>query len=310
MKFYTLLLSTIATLCLSSSASAWCLFNCNYTKTENPIVLAHGLMGWDSVAGIEYFYGVADKIKSNNGGATVYTTEVSAVNSSVARGEQLIAQLDEIRAITGKPNLKFNLIGHSQGGLDSRYVAGVRPDLVASVTTVGSPHLGGDPALLGVTGIVTPEILDLMESIIELIYGTSNPTDAAAMIELFDPDNIAEFNAGLPGGMPSTYCGQGASVTQTSAGPIRNYSWTGDSPFTNALDPIDYFMGLLAAFYSSDSDGLVLVCSAHFGQVLRDNYRMNHMDEVNQLFGITSIFETDPKSVYRTHVNRLKNAGL
>ena len=37
---------------------------------------------------------------------------------------------------------------------------------------------------------------------------------------------------------------------------------------------------------------------------------MNHLDEVNQLFGLTSIFETSPVSVFRTHANRLKNAGL
>jgi triacylglycerol lipase len=39
-----------------------------------------------------------------------------------------------------------NLIGHSHGGLDVRYVAAVRPDLVASVTSVGTPHKGADLA--------------------------------------------------------------------------------------------------------------------------------------------------------------------
>jgi triacylglycerol lipase len=31
---------------------------------------------------------------------------------------------------------------------------------------------------------------------------------------------------------------------------------------------------------------------------------------VNQVFGLTSIFETNPTSVYRQHANRLRNAGL
>jgi triacylglycerol lipase len=44
--------------------------------------------------------------------------------------------------------------------------------------------------------------------------------------------------------------------------------------------------------------------------VLRDSYSMNHLDEVNQLFGLTSIFETSPVAVFRSHANRLKNAGL
>ncbi|MEE3388915.1 MAG: lipase, partial [Pseudomonadota bacterium] len=48
----------------------------------------------------------------------------------------------------------------------------------------------------------------------------------------------------------------------------------------------------------------------HLGKVIRDNYRMNHLDEVNQLFGLTDLFETDPVVVFRHHANRLKNAGL
>jgi triacylglycerol lipase len=51
-------------------------------------------------------------------------------------------------------------------------------------------------------------------------------------------------------------------------------------------------------------------CSSHFGKVVRDDFSMNHLDEVNQLFGLTSIFETSPVSVFRSHANRLKNAGL
>ena len=37
---------------------------------------------------------------------------------------------------------------------------------------------------------------------------------------------------------------------------------------------------------------------------------MNHLDEVNQTLGLTSLFETDPVTVYRQHANRLKNDGL
>jgi triacylglycerol lipase len=37
---------------------------------------------------------------------------------------------------------------------------------------------------------------------------------------------------------------------------------------------------------------------------------MNHLDEVNQILGLVSIFESNPKTVFRAHANRLKNAGL
>ena len=60
----------------------------------------------------------------------------------------------------------------------------------------------------------------------------------------------------------------------------------------------------------NQNDGLVGRCSSHFGQVIRDNYYMDHLDEINQLLGLVSLFETNPKAVFRQHANRLKNAGL
>ena len=33
-------------------------------------------------------------------------------------------------------------------------------------------------------------------------------------------------------------------------------------------------------------------------------------NEVNQLIGVTALFSTNPKSVFRAHANRLKNAGM
>ncbi len=64
------------------------------------------------------------------------------------------------------------------------------------------------------------------------------------------------------------------------------------------------------AFGFSANDGLVGRCSSHFGRVIRDDYFMNHLDEVNQTLGLHSLFETDPKTVYLQQANRLKNAGL
>jgi triacylglycerol esterase/lipase EstA (alpha/beta hydrolase family) len=46
------------------------------------------------------------------------------------------------------------------------------------------------------------------------------------------------------------------------------------------------------------------------GEVIRDNFRMNHFDEVNQIAGLTAASDTNPSSVYRTQANRLKIAGL
>jgi len=44
--------------------------------------------------------------------------------------------------------------------------------------------------------------------------------------------------------------------------------------------------------------------------VLRDDYGWNHLDEVNQLFGLRGLFASDPASVLRAQANRLQAAGL
>lgn len=59
-----------------------------------------------------------------------------------------------------------------------------------------------------------------------------------------------------------------------------------------------------------DNDGLVPRCSAKFGKTIRDDYRWNHLDEVNQILGLRAIFSPDPVQVYREHTNRLKLQGL
>ena len=77
------------------------------------------------------------------------------------------------------------------------------------------------------------------------------------------------------------------------------------------LDASDPMLGASSLFFGSEAnDGLVGRCSSHLGVVLRDNYGWNHLDEVNQVFGLTSWFASDPKSVLRAHANRLKNAYL
>ena len=86
---------------------------------------------------------------------------------------------------------------------------------------------------------------------------------------------------------------------------------TGASQPTNVLDTSDPFMAALSlAFLFEPNDGLVSRCSARLGQAIRENYRMNHLDEVNQVLGLTHLFETNPPTVFRRHANRLKNRGL
>ena len=309
---------TLLALCLSAgvlasgNAHAFWFGSSGYTQTKYPVVLAHGMLGFDSILGVDYWYGIPAALRRD--GASVYITEVSQLNTSEARGEELLAQVEDIVAISGKP--KVNLIGHSHGGPTIRYVAAVSPNLIASATSVGAPHKGSatadfirqvPPGSAGET--LLAGIVNGLGTLINFLSGSSStsPQNALGALESLNSEGAARFNAKFPQGIPTSACGEGAY----SVNGVRYYSWSGTSPVTNIIDPSDLLLGATALTFKGEAnDGLVGRCSSRMGKVIRDNYRMNHLDEVNQTLGLTSLFETDPVTVYRQHANRLKNDGL
>lgn len=283
-----------------------------YTQTHYPIVLVHGLFGFDKLAGIDYFYGIPHALTKD--GAKVYVAQVSATHSTEARGEQLLAQVETLVAATGAQ--KVNLIGHSHGGPTARYVASVRPDLVASVTSVGGVHKGSKVADLvrgnveqgsGLESLAV-KLADGLTSLIGLLSGGSDlEQDALASLDALTTEGSLTFNQYYPEGVPNSACGDGEWLASNG---VYYYSWTGSSNFSNVLDPTDGAMMVLGLAFDEPNDGLVGTCSTHLGKVIRDDYKMNHLDEINGLLGIHHLFETDPVTLYRQHANRLKQQGL
>ena len=283
-----------------------------YTQTKYPIVLVHGLFGFDNIGPVEYWYGIPSALRAD--GAKVYVPQVSAANSTEVRGEQLLTQVKQILAATGAT--KVNLIGHSHGGPTIRYVASVRPDLVASATSIGGVHKGSAVAdvLLKVappgslSNAVVVSITNGLATVINFLSGGSglnqNALEAAKSLSTA---GSAKFNQAHPWGVPTSSCGEGAY----SARGVSYFSWSGAKPYTNVFDPIDPALALTSlAFGGAKNDGLVASCSSHLGRVIRDDYAMNHLDEVNQTIGLTNLFETNPVTIFRQHANRLKGLGL
>ena len=270
-------------------------------RTRYPIVLVHGLMGFDSILGVDYWYQIPQALRK--AGATVLIAQVSAVNGNDVRGEQLLQQLKAWQAAYGYT--RFNLIGHSQGGPTVRYAAGVAPQLVASVTTVGSPH--NIDTSLPADGIMSvlvsqPQLFNTLGAFIDWLSGASQlPQDASALLAW--AQNTAAFNARFPAGAPTTDCGQGPERADNG---VYYYSVAGNAPKTNAWDPSDALFKPMTV----PSDGLVTVCAAHWGRVLRDDYPWNHLDEVNQVFGLIGQGAPDPVAFYVQQASRLKGKGL
>ena len=302
---HVIFLITAASLLLGANAHA----ASEYAKTRYPIVLVHGLFGFDSFLGLDYFYGIPGALTQD--GARVFVAQVSAANSTEVRGEQLLAQVKTIMAITGAS--KVNLIGHSHGGPTIRYVAGVAPQLVASVTSIGGVNKGSRVAdiLRGVVpaGTMSETLVNnAAKAFVALINlgsgGTSLPQMPTAALDALTTVKTQDFNRRFPQALPSG-CGSGPELVNG----VRYYSWAGTMPVTNVLDVSDGALGILSLVFGEANDGLVSACSSRLGTHLGD-YRQNHLDEVNQVLGLRDWFSADPVTLYRQHANRLKQMGL
>lgn len=300
---YGLFLSTllVATACTATQASNAIQAKANtsntYAKTQYPIVLTPGMGAFTRIGtdafGMDYWYGITPDLARN--GANVWATRVSPFNSTEIRGEQLSQQVEDIIAITGKP--KVNLIGHSHGGPTVRYVAGVMPNQIASVTAIASPNKGSPVAdfILKVEGtpLESPLVaaINFVSKLIVLAQGLDPkifPHDALSAGKSLTTIGSSQFNQKFPMGVPTSSCGEGAY----SQNGIYLYSFTGTSIYTNFLDVSDYALLASSSLIRGDNDGLVPRCSAKFGKTIRDNYSWNHFDEANMFFGLRGVFSS------------------
>ncbi|KAK4693327.1 triacylglycerol lipase, partial [Lecanoromycetidae sp. Uapishka_2] len=116
-----------------------------YQTPQNPIVLAHGLLGFDElrllgklIPGIHYWRGITEALTAN--GIEVILAHVPPSASIEQRAAKLS---DDIEKKAGGKSV--NIIAHSMGGLDARYmISRLSPPnvKVKSLTTVASPHRG------------------------------------------------------------------------------------------------------------------------------------------------------------------------
>ncbi len=283
-----------------------------YAKTRYPIVLAHGMAGFSSIGPIGYWNGISENLTQN--GAQVFVAQQASFNATEVRSEQLLHQVKQILAISGAS--KVNLVGHSHGVLSVRYVAGVLPGNVASVTGVAGPNKGSEvfdrieqvieaPVVGQMLAPVISETVNAVFNFLGVASGHYYDNDSVSAVKSLTTASVAKFNEKFPAGVPGTACGSGTELVNG----VRYYSWSGTSVFTNLLDPSDYLLAIPASLIPGPSDGFIPQCSSHLGTVIRDNYAFNHLDEINQVLGVVGLLQ-DPVATFRIQANRLKSAGL
>ncbi|GLQ32022.1 esterase/lipase family protein [Litoribrevibacter albus] len=312
------LLKKSLTAAISVAALAAPMAEAGYTETKYPIVLVHGIAGFDSVAGIVgYFHTIPYNLKRS--GATVHVASVSAFESSEVRGAQLANQIVPWANAQGG---KVNLMGHSQGAPTSRVALTLKPNKIASITSIDGVNKGSKVAdvirgVIPASGAIeggAAALANAFGTIVNWLSGANNQQNAINALWTLTTPGTNELNETHGWGVDTNnYCGSGSENVTVNGNPVKLYSWSGKSSFTNVLDILDPAQAVLGlAFVGQDvstSDGLVDICSSKMGKVIGTHYDMNHMDAVNHTLGIRSLWH-DPVSQYRAQANRLKNNGL
>ncbi|BAQ72304.1 alpha/beta hydrolase fold protein [Pseudomonas sp. Os17] len=290
--------------------------------TRYPLVLVPGMLGFVRLLLYPYWYGIIPAL--HRGGARVYAVQVSPLNSSEVRGEQLLAQVQRILAETGAS--RVNLIGHSQGALTARYAAAKRPDWVASVTSVAGPNHGSELAdylarhspAHSFKGRILSALLRGIAALMTLLEtgyrGPKLPVDIHASHQSLTTEGVALFNRQYPQGLPTTWGGQGPEQVDG----VRYYSWSGTlqpgktNRGRNLFDGTSRSCRLFARTFVREAgqcDGMVGRYSSHLGQVIGDDYPLDHFDIVNQSLGLVGK-GAEPIRLFVEHAQRLKAAGL
>ena len=245
-----------------------------------PIVLAHGFGGNaqsfpDSIA-----------LAMAQSGAPVIRTEVNPVASVAERGAQLTAQVQAVVTQTGAS--KVHLVGHSMGGLDSRFVAGQLPGAIASITTISTPHGG---SLLADTALGLSGTFGQQSAVLELfavLTGVdSDNLDLQAALRDLSVNHSPELNALFPSILGSGIVYQSWSGLSTVNGRVNGdaASVCGQLLGNGTIDSLRPILvpTILVTAHGLEgrpSDGVVTVQSADLaGSTFRGCLPGDHLEE-------------------------------
>lgn len=277
-------------------------------RAKYPIVLHHGFNA--STTNSWSYYQVKQTLERD--GQFVVLTEVEPFAGVPKRAKSLAKQIDDARqafCAAKRPGdaaclgeTKVNLVAHSMGGLDSRYLISVLGygDRVASLTTISSPHRG--------TAVADYALKILPDS--ESHAGTALNSLMKAFGKTFTQEDLAE-GSDVRAAMTSLSEANAASFARATPNDARVYyqSWAGVSRGIGGPRSEDaqkrvlaacngvYFGNVARADFMDASlsggsalvgrfgdvvqDGMVTVASAKWG-TFRGCYPADHLDEVGQ----------------------------
>ena len=237
-------------------------FRSRYDTPKYPIILAHGLLGFDELRvagkwlpGVQYWRGIREALESN--GIEVITTTVPTTGSIMERAAALHEQIN-----TKAYGKDVNIVAHSMGGLDARYlISRIQPQefKIMSLTTIATPHRGSSAADMLFRDIGAGNVASLYRILARLRI------DTGAFAQLTCNYVQEKFNPVTPNDPQVRYFSYGASATPHIF-----------SVFRLSHDLVEVIEG--------PNDGLVSVASSNWGKP--DGYKgtlmgVTHLDLIN-----------------------------
>ncbi len=266
--------------------------------TQFPIVLVHGFNASPQKGG----FGPEVVSALCADGHSVFAPALPAFASAADRGEVLAAAIDAALAgatdacgrTPAVPPAKVNVIAHSMGGLDTRFVIGSLGygDRIASVITLSTPHRGSRIAdmSLGLLSKIDGDALAALASLIARPLGDDSPDLVAAMTSLAESSAPA-FAADNPDDSRvhfESWAGlsnvAGVVNPQDLGACERKLIGFADRDDRHAMHVLLKPIAFVVAhdFSLLPNDGLVQVASAKWG-TFRGCVPADHIDEVGAL---------------------------
>ena len=257
-------------------------------KLQHPIVLVHGLGATSRFPFMDYFQGLARHLR--RGGHRVVLANLSPWQTIEHRAAQLREQLErEIPKGRQRRGHRFNLVAHSLGGLDSRYLISALDygDRITSLTTIGTTHRGTHLADLVQTRPL-PHVLRAIDRLLAPFGAT-----AKALAQVTTRFCRGELAARTPNHRDVAYF---SAITVIGRPIIKNSL------------PVFWLPHNLLHRAEGDNDGFVSAQSAAWGEVICRDYG-DHYAQIGQ-FGRVRTGRHDHLPLYDRIVKRLVRAGF
>jgi len=254
-----------------------------------PVVLVHGIAAHDR-GGIVNFWGrIPEKLQENN--IKVYFGNTDAWGSYESNAEILKATIDRILDETNGE--KVNIIAHSKGGIDSRFLIWKYDygDKVASLTTISTPHHGAEIAdLIYKQDIVHSRIARHALDIFGYLYGDTNPDMYNVNYQLTTA-RMMEFNENI-------------GIDQ------KVYYQSIYTSMRNSFDDLIFFYSYLyIKSVNGDNDGMVSEYSARWGDnFIKIEGGISHVEIID--FKKKNISGINIPDIYMGIVKKLSEKGF